>query len=58
MTDTTLIEMVTSLTPQEQESVREFVIYLKTRKCPESAFVPAAEEFIAEHPALLAQLAR
>ena len=58
MADPTLIEMVNSLTPQEQESVREFVAYLKQRKPSESAFVRAAEEFIAEHTTLLTRLAQ
>lgn len=56
MADPALIELVNSLTPQEQDSVREFVAYLKQRKA--SAFHRAAEEFIAEHPTLLARLAQ
>ena len=58
MVNQTLLDMVNELTPEEQESVREFVSYLKQRKPDKSAFVRAAEEFIAQHPALLERLAR
>ncbi len=58
MADPALIEMVNSLTPQEQESGRKFVVFLKQHKPSASAFVRAAEEFIFEHPELLARLAR
>ena len=54
-----LLEAVASLTPEQQEAVRRFVEYLRGR--PErgpGAFLEAAQDFIAEHPELLRQLAR
>jgi len=56
--DPALIEMVNALTPEEQDSVREFVQFIKRRKTSGSQFVRAADEFIAEHPELLARLAQ
>lgn len=53
-----LADVVKSLTPEEQDSVRQFIDYLKKRKASlESPFLQAAEEFIAEHPELLQRLA-
>jgi len=51
-----LADVVRSLTPQEQDAVRQFIDYLKRREEParsDSAFLHAAEEFIAQHPELL-----
>lgn len=56
-----LVDVVLSLTPQEQDAVREFVAYLKQRQAESvsvSPFLRAAEEFIAEHPELLRRLAQ
>jgi hypothetical protein len=55
-----LVEIVRSLTPQEQDAVRQFIDYLKEREAvrPQSPFVQAAEEFIAEHPEILQRLAQ
>jgi hypothetical protein len=56
-----LAAAVRSLTPQEQEAVLQFIDYLKRRDKPtgsQSAFMHAAEEFIAQHPDLLERLAR
>ena len=56
-----LAEVVRSLTPQEQEAVLQFIEYLKRRDDSpgsQSAFVHAADEFIAQHPDLLQRLAR
>ncbi|HXJ37714.1 MAG TPA: hypothetical protein VNH18_00475 [Bryobacteraceae bacterium] len=54
-----LIEIVNSLTPQEQESVRAFIGYLKQPHVrSNSPFINAADEFIAEHPELLHYLAQ
>lgn len=50
-----------SLTPEEQEPVRQFIDYLKGRAasvCFQSPFLQAAEDFIAEHPELLRRLAQ
>ena len=60
MATPSLAEVVQLLTPQEQEAVLRFIEYLKRRnesaRSP-SAFVHAADEFIAQHPDLLQQLA-
>jgi ABC-type nitrate/sulfonate/bicarbonate transport system substrate-binding protein len=54
-----LADVVTSLTPEEQDSVRQFIDYLKRRGVSHpSPFLLAAEEFIAEHPELLRRLAQ
>jgi hypothetical protein len=54
-----LADVIGSLTPQEQESVREFIDFLKGRG-PSSAspFLAAVDEFIDEHPELLRRLAQ
>jgi len=56
-----LVEVVRSLTPQEQDAVRQFIDYLKRRDAsipPESPYLQAADEFIAQHPELLQRLAQ
>ncbi len=56
-----LAAVIQSLTSQEQEAVLQFIDYLKRREEPggsQSAFMHAAEEFIAQHPDLLERLAR
>jgi len=54
-----LIEVINSLTPEEQESVRQFVEFLKAQPpAPPSPFLAAVDEFIAEHPELLRRLAQ
>lgn len=56
-----LAEIVRSLTPQEQDAVRQFIDYLKRRDASvrsQSPFLQAADEFIAERPALLQRLAQ
>lgn len=56
-----LVDVVRSLTPQEQEAVRRFIDYLKRGDDPArspSSFLQAADEFIAEHPDLLKRLAQ
>lgn len=56
-----LAEVVQSLTPQEQEAVRQFIEFLKRRDdstLPPSPFLQAADEFIAQHPELLQRLAQ
>ena len=55
----TLIEVVKSLTPEEQQSVLQFIGYLKERETTlSSPFLEAADEFIAEHPELLHRLSQ
>jgi hypothetical protein len=54
-----LSETIMSLTPGEQESVREFVEFLKRRQAPvPSPFLRAVDEFIDQHPELLRRLAQ
>jgi len=56
-----LADVVLSLSPQEQDAVRQFIEYLKGREAPaisQSPFLEAADAFIAEHPELLRRLAQ
>jgi hypothetical protein len=51
-----LAEVVRSLTPQEEDAVRQFIDYLKRRDASarsRSPFLQAADEFIAQHSELL-----
>lgn len=52
-----LAEVIGSLTPEEQESVKEFVEFLK-RKGKLSPFLNAVDEFVDQHPELLRRLAQ
>lgn len=61
MATESLAEVVQSLTPQEQDAVRQFIDYLKRRDASgnsQSPFLQAADEFIAQHPELLQRLAQ
>ena len=56
-----LADVVRSLTPQEQDAVRQFVDYLKRRSASlqsEAPILRAADEFITQHPELLQHLAQ
>ena len=55
-----LIEVVQSLSPEEQAIVREFIKRLKAHGAStrDSAFLKAADEFIEEHSDLLRRLAQ
>jgi len=54
-----LIDAVNSLSPEEQASVLQFIDYLKRQNTSgTSAFLQAAEQFIAEHPELLHRLSQ
>jgi hypothetical protein len=54
-----LIEAVSALSPEQQTSVLEFISYLKhSDTSGDSAFVRAADRFIAKHSELLQNLAR
>ena len=49
-------EVVRSLTPQEQYAVRQFIDFLREHDAsihPQSPFLEAAEEFIAQHAEIL-----
>jgi hypothetical protein len=52
-----LSEIINSLTPREQESVRLFVDFLRGKN-PPSTFLAAVDEFIEAHPELLSRLAQ
>jgi hypothetical protein len=51
-----LIDAVSSLSPEEQDSVLQFISYLKSHES--SPFLRAAEQFMAEHPEILHNLSR
>ncbi|MGA2268513.1 MAG: hypothetical protein ABSH44_08605 [Bryobacteraceae bacterium] len=54
-----LADVISSLTPAEQESVRQFVEFLKRKGSPASSpFLAAVDEFIERHPELLRRLAQ
>jgi hypothetical protein len=53
-----LAETISSLTPEEQESVKQFVEFLKRRGSSSSQFLAAVDEFIEQHPELLRRLAQ
>jgi hypothetical protein len=54
-----LTEIVSTLTPDEQDIVREFIEFLKRKSpLPESPFLAAVDEFMGEHPELLRRLAQ
>jgi hypothetical protein len=54
-----IVEIIDSLTAQEQDAVREFIRFLKSNgPAPRSPFLTAVDEFIDQHPELLRRLAR
>jgi hypothetical protein len=54
-----LADIVSTLTPEEQAAVREFVDFLQKREKPAATdFLAAVDEFIGEHPELLRRLAQ
>lgn len=54
-----LAQVINSLTPEEQESVQQFVEFLKRKASPASSpFLAAVSEFIEQHPELLRRLAQ
>ncbi len=57
MTAENLAAVISSLTPEEQESVKQFVDFLRRKgAAPSSPFLAAVEEFIDQHPELLRRL--
>lgn len=53
-----LADVISSLTPEERESVMQFVEFLKRKESPTSSpFLAAVREFIDQHPELLRRLA-
>jgi hypothetical protein len=54
-----LADLINTLTPEQQESVKQFVDFLKRRESPRpSPFLAAVDEFIDQHPELLRRLAQ
>jgi hypothetical protein len=54
-----ILDHVKTLTPQEQDAVREFIECLRNRgRTPTSPFLAAIDEFIDQHPELLRRLAQ
>lgn len=54
-----LADLINTLTPEQQESVKQFVDFLKQRESAgRSPFVAAVDEFIDQHPELLRRLAQ
>ena len=59
MPSESLAEILNALTPEEQAAVREFIEFLKRKAAlPQSPFLAAINEFMDEHPELLARLGR
>jgi hypothetical protein len=59
MTVENLVSEINSLTPEDQESVKQFVEFLKRKNSQESSpFLAAVDEFIEQHPELLRRLAQ
>ncbi len=54
-----LADVIGLLTPEEQESVKQFIDFLKAKGAPPSSpFLAAVDEFIDQHPELLRRLAQ
>ena len=54
-----LADAINSLMPDDQETVRQFVEFLKRKgQSPLSPFLAAVDEFIDKHPELLRRLAQ
>ncbi|HTR39035.1 MAG TPA: hypothetical protein VMH80_24190 [Bryobacteraceae bacterium] len=59
MATESLADVISSLTPEEQESVKQFVEFLRRKgSSPSSPFLAAVDEFIDQHPELLRRLAQ
>jgi hypothetical protein len=54
-----IADVIRSLSPEEQESVKQFVEFLKRKPSAiPSPFTAAVNEFIEQHPELLQRLAQ
>ena len=51
-----LSEAIKTLTPEEQESVRLFIAFLKKNQPGSSPFLAAVNDFVDKHPELLRRL--
>jgi hypothetical protein len=53
-----LADVISSLTPEEQESVKQFIEFLKRKSsAPSSLFLEAVNQFVEQNPELLRRLA-
>lgn len=53
-----LLQLITTLSPQQQAAVEEFVRHLKQKNVPSAlGFRAALDSFVREHPDLLRRLA-
>jgi hypothetical protein len=53
-----LLDLIASLSREQQEAVAEFVSILKKRETPAIDFRAALDEFVGKHPDLLRRLAQ
>ena len=54
-----LADLINKLTPEQQDSVKQFVEFLRRRESsPSSPFLTAVDEFIDQHRELLRRLAQ
>jgi len=52
-------DLIRTLTPEDQESVKQFVFFLRKRESTaRTPFLAAVDEFIDQHPELLRRLAQ
>jgi len=59
MASESLAEIISKLTPEDQDSVRQFVEFLKRKESSRSSpFLTAVDEFVEQHPELLRRLAQ
>ena len=58
VTTDSLLDAVRALTPQQQDSVREFISTLQQRQPAPNPFLSAADEFMDQHSELLHRLAQ
>jgi hypothetical protein len=58
MATESLAETISKLTPSEQDSVKQFVEFLKAKGASSSPFLAAVDQFINQHPELLRRLAQ
>jgi hypothetical protein len=53
-----LLNLISTLSREQQEAVEEFVRILKKEKAPGITFREALDEFVGKHPELLRRLAQ
>jgi hypothetical protein len=56
-----ILSLISTLSPEQQEAVEEFVRFLKNEKkeaAPGMSFRAALDEFVSAHPELLRRLAK